>query len=173
MAFFSIGVALSAGLLASGCSREPSPSTSPSASVPAAPEPQEDAALVVSAPADAAPAMDAIVSVSLRGKDPVPVAGSDLSVFISQSSHKIRAPLAMVSILVARGAQKAQVGWRIESNEINGAWLPLEGRRYDSESESYVEEAIEGWLVRLDSVDDTSANASPTAITVSFKRAPR
>lgn len=154
--------------LAIGCSKV-SNSSAPTPSV--ATQAVIDAA-VAPAIADAAPAADAIHTVSLMRKEPARVPGTSLSVFISQSSHKIRAPLAMVSILVSEGEQKAEIGWRIESNQIDGVWRPLQGRRYDTDTSEYVEEEIPGWLVRLDSIDETSANASPRAITVSFKRAP-
>jgi hypothetical protein len=154
--------------LAFGCSKEnkepaPTPSVATQSIIDAAAAPTI---------ADAAPAADAIHTVSLVREEPALVPGTPLSVFISQSSHKIRAPLAMVSILVSIGDQKAEIGWRIESNQIDGVWRPLEGRRFDNDTSEYVEEEIPGWLVRLDSVDETSANASPRAITVSFKRAP-
>ena len=155
-------------LLAFGCSKEskepaPTPSVSPPSTIDAA---------AAQAIADAAPAADAIHTVSLMREDPAKVPGTPLSVFISQSSAKIRAPLVMVSILVSLGEQKAEIGWSIESNQIDGAWRPLQGRRYDTETSEYVEEEIPGGVVRLDSVDGSSANGSPRAITVSFKRAP-
>ncbi len=157
-------------LLGLACSKEhKDPALSPKPLVVS--ESPIDAA-AVPAIADAAPKGEAIHTVSLQGREPVPVPDTPLTVFISQSSHKIRAPLAMVSVLVAVGEQKTEVGWRIESSQIDGEWRALQGRRYDSDSSKYVEEEIPGWLVRLDSIDKTSANASPKHITVSFKRTP-
>lgn len=153
-------------------------------------EPKQEATVATAAPAlplsDAAPlsmpdhnadamasiADDAIRSISIVGKTPVGVPGSDLSAHISGSFHKSRAPLVGVSVLVSQGEQKAEVSWRIESGQIESDWRPIEGRRYDDESETYVEEQIPGWLVRLDSVEDHSAGGDPTAITISLKRAP-
>ena len=166
LTLFVLTFALHLGL---GCKKHKEPSLTPTSPVES--EPVADAA-PAPAIADTVPKGDAIHTVSLKGKEPVPVPDTRLTVFISQSSHKIRAPLAMVSVLVVEGEQKAEVGWRIESNQIDGEWLALQGRRYDVETNKYVEEEIPGWLVRLDSIDETSSNASPRAITVSFKRAP-
>jgi len=81
-----------------------------------------------------------------------------------------------VSILVEQAGQpaphKAEVSWTIETGRIDSGWRKLEGRRFDEASNTYVEEHIEGWLVRLDSVDAQSAGGDPAAITVSFKPAP-
>jgi len=123
------------------------------------------------------PMDDEIRRVSLSGDVPVPVPRSDLTVRISGTSHKIRAPVIGVSILVEEArkpaARKAEVGWRIESGQLSPEWREVAGRRFDNESSSYLEEHIPGWLVKLDSIDDQAAGGSPTAITVSFKRAPR
>ena len=118
---------------------------------------------------------DSVPTLSLAGDSPVPVPQSELTVHISESFHKIRAPLVGVSVLSVQAgnpAKKAQVGWRIESGKIDPTWRKLEGRRYDEDSGEYVEERIPGWRVRLDSIDDQSAGGSPTAITISVKRAP-
>ncbi len=115
---------------------------------------------------------DDIHTLALSGPTPASVPGSDLTVFISGSFHKIRAPLVGVSVLFSQGDKNAQIEWRIESGTINSTWLELRGRRYDKESGSYVDEEIPGWRVRLDSVDDHAAGGDPTAITISVKRAP-
>jgi hypothetical protein len=113
-----------------------------------------------------------IRSLSLSGDTPVPVPGSNLVVHISGSFHKASAPVVGVDILFVDGEQKVQVGWRIESGEINSEWIELRGRRYDDESSEYVDEEMPGWWVRLDSVNEQSAGGDPTAITISVKRAP-
>ena len=112
-----------------------------------------------------------IRTVKLVGKTVVAVPDSDLTVRIESASHKIRAPVVGVSILVERGSDKTEVGWTIEEGEISGSWEDVAGRRYDEDSGDYVEEQIPGWQVRLDSIDDTNAGGSPSAITVSFKPA--
>ncbi len=105
----------------------------------------------------------------------MPVPQSDLTVHISGAFHKIRAPLVGVSILVEQAGKptprQAEVSWGIKSGHVSTKWRPVEGGRYDPETSEYVEERIEGWLVRLDSVDEQSAGGDPTAITVSFKPA--
>ena len=67
---------------------------------------------------------------------------------------------------------KAEVTWRIESGEFDASWRPLSGRRYDDDTNAYVDEAIPGWRARFESVDDRSANGSPSAITISVTTAP-
>ena len=118
------------------------------------------------------PAGHQLYTVSLVGETPAPVPGTNLSVHISGSFHKTRAPLVGVSILVSAGDAMAEVGWRIESGKIDSEWIEISGRRYDEASREYVEETIPGWLVRLDSVDDSSAGGDPIAITISLKPVP-
>ena len=118
------------------------------------------------------PAVHQLYTVSLVGESPAPVPGTKLSVHISGSFHKTRAPLVGVSILVSADTKMAEVGWRIESGKIDSEWIEISGRRYDEASREYVDETIPGWLVRLDSVDDSSAGGDPTAITISLKPAP-
>ncbi len=121
---------------------------------------------------DAVPSMpkDTIQTVSLTGKTPTPVPQSNLRVFISGSFHKASAPVVGVSVLVTSGEEKAEVSWRIESGNVNSNWRPIEGRRYDEESSTYVEEEIPGWEIRLDSIEDQSAGGDPTAITISLRQ---
>lgn len=151
--------------LAGGCGKEPQKSETPAVTPPlAAASTQSDAM--------AAPAEKETRSLSLSGDTPVPVPGTDLQVHISGGFHKASAPVVGVDILFQKGEQKVQVGWRIESGEINSEWMELRGRRYDDASSEYVDEEIPGWRVRLDSVDDQSAGGDPIAITISVKRAP-
>jgi len=111
-------------------------------------------------------------TMSLRGRDPQPVPFTDLSVHISGSFHKSRAPLVGVSVLVSQGAAQAEVSWRIESGHIDDSWHEIAGQRWDDASSEYVEEKIPEWLIRLDSVEEHSAGGDPTAITISFKQVP-
>ncbi len=113
-----------------------------------------------------------LYTVSLVGETPAPVPGTKLSVHISGSFHKTRAPLVGVSVLVSAEDKMAEVGWRIKSGKIDSQWIEISGRRYDEVSREYVDETIPGWLVRLDSVDDSSAGGDPTAITISLKPVP-
>ncbi len=111
---------------------------------------------------------------SLTGEDNVAIAATGLAAKISGSSHKARAPVVSVSVLFTQtdtGANQAEVSWTIESGKLDGAWQPLAGRRYDSTTQAYVDERIDGWEVRLDSVDDESVGGNPTAITLSVRRA--
>lgn len=146
----------------------------PSGGGPAAVAPRADAQAGPLMTIDAAPPPnhEEVRTVSLSGKTPVPVPGSGLVVKISGSFHKIRAPLVGVSVLVSRGDDLAEVEWRIESGQIESEWRTISGRRWDADSSQHVEEEIPGWLVRLDSVDDSSAGGDPTAITISLRPAP-
>ncbi len=117
----------------------------------------------------------AIEAIRLSGDTAVQVPGTTLTARMTETFHKTRAPLIGMSVLVeldGEPVQRAQVGWRVESMKIDHAWLELAGQRWDDTSKAYVDERIPGWLVRLDSIDAQSAGGSPTAITVSFKRAP-
>lgn len=131
-----------------------------------------DAAPVAVTP-DAAPAPPAEQTVSLKGKDPVAVPGSGLSVFISESFQKIRAPVSGVSVLFSLGDKKAQVGWRIVEGKVAPqGWVELKGRRYDGATNNYVEEHIAGWRVKLVEVNARRSNGAPSAITIAVKKAP-
>lgn len=125
-------------------------------------------------PPQAPPVKDtAIRTVSLSGDAPVAVPRTELTAHISGAWHKTRAPLVGVSILVSRGSEsKAEVSWRIESGNVDSQWIAVSGSRYDAETSSHKDEEIAGWQVRLDSIDDSSSGGNPTAITVSFRRAP-
>jgi hypothetical protein len=147
----------------------------PSASaveIPSAPSPAEppsSASTSASSPIDERRP----ITVSLVGDEPVALPGTELTAHISDAFHKTRAPLVGVSVLFEHASgQKAQVSWRIESNEIDRGWRELQGQRYDDATSTYVEERIAGFRVRLESIDDSSAGGSPTAITLSLKREP-
>jgi hypothetical protein len=106
---------------------------------------------------------------SLVDDRPVAVPESDLTAHISGAFHKARAPVVGVSVLFQRGNDKAEVSWRIESGRLDAAWVEIAGRRWDDAANDYVDEVIDGWRVRLDSVDDQSAGGSPSAVTISIE----
>lgn len=162
------------GFLAASCGKKPKQESPVGRSTAAAPA-ADAAAGAPQASVDATPKPkhDQVRTIALSGDTSVPVPHSGLTVRISGSFHKIRAPLVGVSILVSRLGDKAEVEWRIESGRINTEWREIQGRRWDAESNTYVEEKIPGWLVRLDSVDGSSAGGDPRAITISVKEAPQ
>jgi hypothetical protein len=94
---------------------------------------------------------------------------------ISSASHKIQAPVVGISVMFERAGDppaQAEVDWQIESGKIENRWLELAGRRWDNPSHQYIDERIDGWLVKLESIDTDSAGGTPSAITLSLKRAP-
>lgn len=161
-------IAVSFTLFVTGCSAEQKKATTPEKNSVV----KKAESNTVTVHADAAPAKveSEIRTISLSGKTATSVPRSDLSVTISGSFHKSRAPLVGVSILVsAEDGAMAEVDWRIESGEIDSSWRPIAGERWDKAASTNVEEKIAGWLVRLDSVDEQSAGGDPTAITISLK----
>lgn len=140
-------------------------------------EPRETASTKVATPdpvgstdsRDAAAPVNPVHTVSLSGDTPVPVPNTDFKAYISGASHKTSTPLAYVRVLLSLADAKAEVRWQVQAGEIDTAWRKIEGRRWDADSSTYLEEEIPGWLVRLDSVDDSSSGGSPTALTISVK----
>lgn len=143
----------------------PPPMESEASSPPPAPPPPPAEPEASSPPPLPTPAEPTI---SLVGDAPVAIPGTPLRAHISGSSHKVQAPVADVSVLFEHSAthQRAEVTWRIESNEFDTAFRPLEGRRFDDVSGRYVDEELPGWRARLDSIDDRKAGGSPIAITI-------
>lgn len=110
------------------------------------------------------------MKVALAIDTPVDIEGAKLRATMVDSFHKIRAPLVGFGVLFrAESGATAQVSWRIESGKIPARWRPLEGSRYDDEKGAYVDEKLPGWLVRLESIDDSNAGGSPTKVTISVK----
>lgn len=103
-------------------------------------------------------------------EEPFEVPNTPLTVRITESSHKIRAPLARVIILVSTETVHAPVEWLIENNSFDRQWLPIQGRFWNDEAGKYQEGEIPEWQVRLESIDDHRANGAPSVITLVFRR---
>ena len=101
---------------------------------------------------------------------PVSITDTNFKLNISESSHKSRAPVGRVCVLVDNGSKKAETCWVTESGVFEKDWKTIGGRRWVSESNAYEEIYITGWQIKLNSIDDTHANASAKTITVSLQQ---
>lgn len=110
------------------------------------------------------------LTVLLRDGKVKKLGSTGLTAQISLSSHKIRAPIARLAILVRNKKKQAEVHWRIESGKVDRTWQPIAGRRFDGASNSYVQETLPGWEIRLESIRSIHSNGSPRSVAVSFRK---
>jgi len=123
------------------------------------------------APATAPDAEEKTFTVRLSGDTAVAVRETGLSVWISESSAKIGAPVSRVAVLVRGGGRLAEAVWVIESGEFESRWRPIAGRFWHPEKKAYEEGELPGWEIRLVSIDESLPSGSPAAVTIELRRA--
>ena len=102
---------------------------------------------------------------------PAPIPDTSLKLNISESSHKSQAPIGRVCVLVDNGTKKAETCWATSAGAFDTDWKSLGGRRWVTEKNAYEEIYIEGWEIRLDSIDEIHSNASAKTISISIRQA--
>jgi hypothetical protein len=115
-------------------------------------------------------AKDETVQIQLKKNTYVLVPGTALEARISCSSHKTRAPVGRVKVMVKNGKKTAEVGWIIKSGKFHKGWKDIKGQYWNPKNGAYEHGEIPGWQARLDSIDEVAANAAPRVITISLRK---